>query len=365
MRFHDYMGRLGARWHLYANASNGFKDFLAALAASSRRERPVVVMPSYIPAKLNRAALAAGCAVRFYEVHGRCRFDLADVDRLIDAETIAVFHVHYFGFPGDVEGMRALATRRGVVLIEDCALTIRSTHRGRELGTYGDVSIISMRKMLLYPEGGALVVSERFRGFRPCYERRVSNFYSLPRYLLQRAKHAYVRVTAGADPLRLVRAAPLGYMDGNARQTLEVKMLSSFTRLRLGFADVDEVAGRRRENYRHLLERFPASRALEPMFPDLAAGCTPYSFPVLVRRGARDAVRQALVRDGILAGAGWPESPFDASLARTGALSQSVVELPVHQSLTRAQLERSIRCIERVARSFTASAPAPEAAAYR
>jgi perosamine synthetase len=351
MRFHDYMARLGARWHPYANASNGFKDFLAALAARSGCERPNVVMPSYLPAKLNRAALAAGCAVRFYEVHGRCRFDLADVERLVDAQTVAVFHVHYFGFPGNVEGMRALATRCGIALIEDCALTLAATHRGQELGTYGDAAIFSMRKMLLYPEGGALVLSERFRAFRPTYERTVSNLYSLPRWLLQRGKYAYVRATRGADPLHVVRSAPPGFMDGNPRQTLVVKLPSAFTRLRLGFADVDEVAERRRANYRWILERFPASASLEPMFPELPPGTTPYSFPVRVRWEDRDAVRRALVRDGILAAAGWPESPFDDSLARTRSLARTVLELPIHQALTRAQLERSIRCVARAARS--------------
>ena len=357
MTFHEHLEGLGAAWHLYANASNAFKDFLVSLARASGRLRPAVVMPSYIPAKLNRAVLAAGCAVRFYEVHGRCRLDLADVERQIDDDAIALFHVHYFGFPGDVEGMRDLATRRGVALVEDCALTLGATHRGRPLGTFGDVSIFSMRKMLLYPEGGALVVSDRFRGFHPTYERRVSSWFSVPRWLLQRGKYAYVRLTGGADPLRLVHAAPVGQMDGNPRQTLHVKMISSFSRARLAFTSVERIAALRRANYRWTLDRFPDSAAFEPLYPELPEGCVPYSFPVLVRDGDRDALRGALVRDGILAGAGWPESPFDPDLARTRALAAGVVELPVHQALTSPQLERAIRCLEREAR------PAPRARA--
>src|SRR5919204_5389200 len=187
VRFNEYLGRLGARWYLYANASNAFKDFLVWLASASARAHPNVVMPSYIPAKLYRAALAAGYAVRFYEMHGDCRFEVEEVDRQIDAQTLALFHVHYFGFVTGISQMRALANRRGVALIEDCALTIGATHDGRELGTYGDVALFSMRKMLLYPEGGALVVSDRYRDFRPAYERRGSRCYSLPRHLAPRA----------------------------------------------------------------------------------------------------------------------------------------------------------------------------------
>ncbi len=347
MTFPEHLAGLGAAWHPYANASNAFKDFLVTLVRASGTSAPNVVMPSYIPAKLNRAALAAGCAVRFYEVHGACRSDLAEVERQVDAGTVAIFHVHYFGFPGGVEGMRALATRRGVALVEDCALTLGGTHRGRALGTFGDAALFSMRKMLLYPEGGALVVSERWRSFQPTFEGRVSSWFSAPRWALQRGKYAYVRLTRGADPLRLVRPAPVGTMDGRPSQTLTVKALSTFSELRLAFTDVEQLVALRRANYRWILDRFPDSPALEPVFPELPGGTTPYSFPVIVREGDRDALRRALVRDGILAGAGWPESPFDPSLERTRALAQTLVELPVHQALTRAQLERSIRCVER------------------
>ncbi|HET8538657.1 MAG TPA: DegT/DnrJ/EryC1/StrS family aminotransferase [Anaeromyxobacter sp.] len=349
MTFQEHLAALGAAAHLYANASNAFKDFLAWLAAASGRERPAVLMPSYIPAKLNRAARAAGCEVRFYEVHGDCRWDLDEVERRIDGDTIAVFHVHYFGFPGEVAAMRALATARGVVLVEDCALTLGAMHRGRALGTFGDVALFSMRKVLLYPEGGALVAGERFRHFRPTRVRRVSSCWSAPRFALQRAKHAYVRLTGGADPLRLVRAGPEGYMDGRARQELEVKRLSTFTGLRLPFTDVERAAARRREAYRYVLERLEVSSVVRPMFPELPDGVVPYSFPLLVR-DERDDLRRALVREGILAAAGWPESPFDPALARTRALARSVVELPVHQATTRRQLDRALRCLERWAR---------------
>ncbi len=346
MTFQDHLAGLGAASYLYANASNGFKDVLAWLAAASGRTRPAVVMPSYIPAKLNRAALAAGCEVRFYEVHGDCRADLAEIERLVDGDAVAIFHVHYFGFPGEIAAVRALADARGIALLEDCALTVGASHRGRPLGAWGDAAFFSMRKMFLYPEGGALVVGERLRAFRPTYVRRVSSCWSAPRFLLQRAKHAYVRLTGGADPLGLVRAAPEGFMDGRPRQELEVKMLSAFTRLRLPFADVERVAERRRANYRHLLERFPATPAARPMFRELPDGVTPYSFPVVVRE-ERDDLRRTLVREGVLAAAGWPESPFAEGLPRTRALARSVVALPIHHALTRAQLDRSLRCVER------------------
>jgi DegT/DnrJ/EryC1/StrS aminotransferase family len=348
-RFEDYLTRLGARWYLYANASNGFKDFLVWLASASARAHPTIVMPSYIPAKLYRAALAAGYAVRFYEVHDDCRFDVEEVERQIDVQTLALFHVHYFGFATGVSEMRALANRRGVPLIEDCALAIGATHDGRELGTYGDVALFSMRKMLLYPEGGALVVSDRYRDFHPSYERRVRSCYSFTHYLRYRAKYAYVGMTGGADPLRLNRPGLVGYMDGNPQQTLSVKMLSLFTQLRLRHVDLETVVRRRRDNYRYVLARFPRFPALRPLHRDLPDGCTPYSFPMLVDAGRRDALKHTLLRDGTLPGSGWPEAPFDPTLVRTRELSDRLLELPIHHGLTRRQLDRSLDSLEREA----------------
>jgi dTDP-4-amino-4,6-dideoxygalactose transaminase len=351
MRFHDYLNQLGAKWFLYANASNAFKDCLVWLAASSKRDRPEVVMPSFIPAKLYRTALAAGYAVRFYEVHGGCRFELDEVERLLNQQTAAIFYVHYFGFPGDVEGMSALARGRGIPLIEDCALTVGGKHRGRDLGTYGDMALFSMRKMFHYPEGGALVVSDRYRDFRPTYQSRVSSCYSLAHYLRQRAKMTYDRLTGGALPFRVIASDQVGYIDMGQRQTLSIKMLSAFSEHRLKFIDLDRVVQRRRDNYRAILDRFPRSPLAEPMFQALPDGCTPYSFPMLVHHGQRDALRRELSREGVRTGAGWPESPFDPALARTRSLSQSLLELPLNHLLTRRQVDRSLRILERVVRS--------------
>ena len=349
MRFREYLDKLGGTSFLYANASNGLKDVLAHLVRASGTPRPNVVLPSYLPAKLYRTAMAAGCAVRPYEVYGPCTFDVADVERQVDPDTIAILYVHYFGFPHRLEEIAALAERRGIPMIEDCALTLAASHRGKALGTFGDVAIFSMRKVLLYSEGGFVRVSDRYRDFRPAYEWRVRSLFSASRYLRQRMKYGYVRLTGGADPLGLFRVNPSGYLDLSRPQRLHVKAPSAFTERRLGLADLDAVVRKRRENYAYLAQRLPASPLLEPLHPTLPEGCTPYSFPILVPAGRRDRYRAELLEDGIVAGAGWPESPFDPALARTSELSGRLVELPIHQALTQRQLDRSLKSLDRLA----------------
>ncbi len=351
MTFQQYLQSLGGSSYLYANASNAMKDVLMYIARRKNIASPNIILPAYLPAKLYRTALAAGYEVKFYEVFDKCVFDVREVERLIDDKTAVVFHVHYFGFPYCLREMRELTQSRNILLIEDCALSVGARHEGKLLGTYGDFAVFSMRKMFLYSEGGLLRLAEPYGDFRPNYEWRVRSCFSVQKYIGQRAKYVYVRLTAGADPLHLVRPDPVGYMDWSMpRQVLHVKMLSAFTEWRLKFVDVEKVVERRRENFNYVKDRFPAGNVFEPLHAELPDGCTPYSFPFLVKNGKRDSLRQELFDNGTLPGAGWPESPFDDRLKRTKGLSQQLLELPIHQALTRQQLDRSLRVVERAAR---------------
>lgn len=324
------------------------KDLLVYIAKRSGIQKPNIILPSYIPAKLYRTSLAGGFDVKFYEVYGKCTFELAEVERLIDANTRVIFYVHYFGFPNQIEEMAALAKKKGIALIEDCALTIGGTYRGKKLGNFGDFALFSMRKMFMFSEGGFLRLNDEYGDYQPNYEWRVKNCFSVQKYVKQRAKYLYMKLTGGADLLRLVRPDPLGYMDWSTpTQTLNVKMMSSFSVFRLNFADVSETVELRRRNYQYVSERFPSSANLQPVNPILPDGCSPYSFPFLVLNGKRDMIREKLLKNGTVSGAGWPEAPFIEGLPKTRILAGQLLEIPIHQALTQQQIDRSLRVIEK------------------
>ena len=68
--------------------------------------------------------------------------------------------IHYLGFPGPVQEVRALCQRRGLALIEDCAHALFSRLGDRSLGTFGDLAIFSPWKSLPLPDGGLLRVND-------------------------------------------------------------------------------------------------------------------------------------------------------------------------------------------------------------
>src|SRR5262249_41264965 len=97
--------------YFYGNASHGFKDVLTWLQAHHRRRRPNVLMPGFIPAKLYRTLLAAGYDVRFYDIGPTGDFDHSEIAELTDADTLAIFVIHYFGLPADLAQVREFSTR--------------------------------------------------------------------------------------------------------------------------------------------------------------------------------------------------------------------------------------------------------------
>ena len=71
----------------------------------------------------------------------------------------AVEVVHLCGIPADMDAIRAICDKHGIVLIEDAAEALGATYRGRGCGTMGDYSALSFNgnKIITTSGGGALV----------------------------------------------------------------------------------------------------------------------------------------------------------------------------------------------------------------
>lgn len=84
------------------------------------------------------------------------------VEAAITPSTVAIVVVHYAGYPADVGALRAIADRRGLALIEDCAHALGACVNGRPVGSFGDSAIFSFQaiKHMTTVDGGMLVVRD-------------------------------------------------------------------------------------------------------------------------------------------------------------------------------------------------------------
>ena len=142
----------------HVRARNGIWQLIRALGL---QESDVVLVPSYNCGAELDAVLRAPATVRFYRVDLSARIDVDDLRQAIEPRTRAVIVTHYFGFPQpDLVAIGELCSDNGLVLIEDCAHALYSTHLGRSLGTFGDASVFSLWKTLPMPDGGAVLAND-------------------------------------------------------------------------------------------------------------------------------------------------------------------------------------------------------------
>jgi len=72
-------------------------------------------------------------------------FDLEDARRKITSRTRAVFPMHSWGNPCEMDHIRALAKERDLIVLEDAAHAHGASMQGKKMGTWGDLAIFSFR----------------------------------------------------------------------------------------------------------------------------------------------------------------------------------------------------------------------------
>lgn len=83
------------------------------------------------------------------------------IERAITPKTKAVVVNHTWGHPADMDEVVKLCKKFNLKLIEDCSHSFGATYKKRKVGTFGDISIVSMQasKMLSAGEGGLLMTN--------------------------------------------------------------------------------------------------------------------------------------------------------------------------------------------------------------
>ncbi|MDD1677456.1 MAG: DegT/DnrJ/EryC1/StrS family aminotransferase, partial [Methanomicrobiales archaeon] len=87
--------------------------------------------------------------------------DTMDLERKISPRTKAIIATHLFGVPSDLSGIRTIAQRHEIPIIEDCAQCLGGMYEGKKVGTHGAMAICSFNyeKHLSTGEGGMLMVN--------------------------------------------------------------------------------------------------------------------------------------------------------------------------------------------------------------
>lgn len=309
-----------------------------------------ILVPAYHHGVEVEALIDAGAIPKFYRVGSKWDVDLEDLEKRITPKTGALYLIHYAGFAGPTQQMRQLADKHGLLLLEDCALSLLASDGTTPLGATGDVAYFCLYKTLPVPNGGALVVngSRRYSLPEPPPAPVASTFTHTVNSLLQNVEFRggsvgrMVRGAVRSIGTKTVRAANIKRVPTGTqhfkRDEVDLGIAPLTKRIALT-QDMTSIVEKRRRNYYYLLQQLRDVSA--PLFNELHPGAAPLFYPLVVKD--KQPIRDYLDSVGIETVDFWRyfhPACDPKEFPEVAQLRESIVEIPNHQDLTPELMER-------------------------
>jgi dTDP-4-amino-4,6-dideoxygalactose transaminase len=161
-RSQDWLkNRLGAHEALLTQSCTAALEMAAILADLEPGDE--VIMPSFTFVSTANAVVLRRAIPVFVDIRAdTLNIDETQIEAAITPRTKAIFAVHYAGICAEMDAIRQLADRHGLIVVEDAAQALLSTYRGAPAGTLGHLGCFSFHetKNVTSGEGGALMLNE-------------------------------------------------------------------------------------------------------------------------------------------------------------------------------------------------------------
>lgn len=286
-----------------------------------------VIVPSFTFAATGNSVAAVGATPVFADVDDYFCLDPDDVRSRITDKTKGIMPVHLYGHPANIDEFQAIAEENDLLLFEDCAQAHLATWGGEPVGTFGVFGGFSFypTKNMTSAEGGLVSTKDeeirrnvqllRNQGMEVRYQNELVGFNN--------------RMTD-------VHAA-------------------------IGLVQIDKLVGwteKRQQNASFLSSNI--SGAVTPKVHEKATHVY-HQYTILVEDD-RDGFQKALNDEyGIGSGVYYPvpnhrlpslaNFAVDVDLPRTEQFAKQCLSLPVHPSLSEADLERIVEAVNAIGKA--------------
>lgn len=309
----------GVGWAIgVANATDGLELGLRAAAVGPGHE---VLLPSHTFVATASAVVAVGAVPVFVEIGPDHLMDPGDLEQRVTARTRAIMPTQLNGRTADMDCIREVAARHGLVIVEDSAQGLGSRFRGRMAGTFGVAGVFSFypaKALGCLGDGGAMITDDP----------------AVATVLRELRDHGRNEATG-----EVVRWGRNSRLDNIQAAVLRVK-LSRFT---------ERIAARRRlaQRYHENLKGVP--QLVLPPPPDDSPRAT--HFDVFqnyeIEADDRDGLRLYLADQGVGTLLQWggrgvhqfPALAIGQTLPRTERILARSIMLPMNTSLTDAEID--------------------------
>lgn len=316
----------------------------------------------------------------FYKIGKNLLVDCDNLVKKITEDVKAILVTHFLGFPQPVEQIKQICTEKNLFLIEDCAHALLSTHNGKPLGSYGDMSIFSLLKTLPVPNGGVLVINNQ--NIEHNHSPKKANFFATCFYSAELLKYKtcssnnlveenglnllYNGIYFSLSSARFLLAGFRKYFNPKGLylvkpdshlfvEDLRSWGISGLSKRILNRTDLGEIKSVRRRNFEYFLSHFSKNERGTLPVMELHPGVCPLFFPIILESGEKRAkLYKTLKSKGIITHPWWdrfhPEVPWN-EFPDSVHLKTKLFGLPIHQDLTLKHLERVIEEFEKAYQS--------------
>ena len=156
--FADYTGAKHA-----VAFSSGTAALHALYLALGIKQTDEMIVPVITFAATANAAIMCGAKPVFVDIDPRyCLIDPNSVERAITKRTRAIVAVHYAGHPADIDALKFLCNRRGLIFIEDACHALGSFYKSKKIGSQNHCAF-SMHpvKPITTAEGGMVTTESK------------------------------------------------------------------------------------------------------------------------------------------------------------------------------------------------------------
>jgi dTDP-4-amino-4,6-dideoxygalactose transaminase len=153
---------LGLKNRFVAVTNTGTSAFHIALRAAGIGPGDEVITPSFNYVADHQAIRAAGAEVVMCDIRDdNLGIDVEKAEKLITKKTRAIDPLHFAGIPCDLDGVYRLAEKHGLRVLEDATHAFGTLHKGRKIGSFGDMTWFSFDpvKIVTSIDGGCVVVN--------------------------------------------------------------------------------------------------------------------------------------------------------------------------------------------------------------
>ena len=161
-RFEELLSDVTGARHVIAVSSCTAALHLSLVAGGIGAGDEVITTTMTFPATVN-AIIHAGARPVLVDCDADSHLiDTAAVESAITPRTRAIIPVHLYGLACDLDALREVADRRGLLLIEDAAHALGGAYRGQPIGSIGDSTCFSFyaNKNVTTAEGGAIATND-------------------------------------------------------------------------------------------------------------------------------------------------------------------------------------------------------------